>query len=134
MTRVLGVDCGTKRVGLALSDELGLGATPHDVIDRDRAEEKIERLVADKAVTLIVIGLPTSLGGGEGASASDARNFGESLRRLTGVEVVFRDERFTSRIAEDRLLRAGMKRRDRRSAVNKMAAAIILQDYLDTQR
>jgi len=134
VTRVLGVDYGTKRVGLALSDELGLGATPHDVIERDRAEEEIERLVADKGVTLIVIGLPTSLGGGEGTSATDARNFGESLRRLTGIEVVFRDERFTSRIAEDRLLQTGMKRRDRRSAVNKMAAAIILQDYLDTQR
>jgi putative Holliday junction resolvase len=133
VTRILGVDYGSKRVGLALSDQLGLGATPHDVVDRAGAEAEIAHLVSEMEVGLVVVGLPTSLGGHEGPSAIEARNFGESLRRLTGVEVVFRDERFTSRIAEDRLVESGMRRRDRRSAVNKMAAAIILQDYLDTR-
>lgn len=133
MTRVLGVDCGSKRVGLALSDSLGLGATPHGVVVRDRAEAEIGRLVSEMDIDLIVVGLPTGLSGHEGTSAADARNLGAGLKRLTGVEVVFRDERFTSRMAEERLLETGMKRRDRRSAVNKMAAAIILQDYLDSR-
>jgi putative Holliday junction resolvase len=113
VTRILAVDYGSKRVGLAISDPLGLGATPHDVIDRHEAEAEVARLVSEKDIGLIIVGLPTSLGGHEGPSAIESRNFGESLGRLTGVEVVFRDERFTSRIAEDRLLESGMKRRDR---------------------
>ncbi len=131
MTRILGIDCGTRRVGIAWSDPLGLGATPLEVVDRSEALVRIAELVDEEGIETVVIGLPVGLGGLEGRSAEDARNFGAELRRQTGVEVVFRDERFTSRIAEQRLLAAGLKRRERRAEVDRMAAAIILQDYLD---
>lgn len=79
------------------------------------------------------MGMPTGLGGEEGASASAARELGETLGDLLGVDVVYVDERFTSRLADDVLLEAGMKRRDRKETVDKVAAAIILQTYLDRQ-
>ena len=131
MTRVLGIDWGTHRVGVAISDPERILASPHRVVDRSGALDEIKDIVGDMKVETIVIGLPRTLSGEEGRSAEEARNFGRDLERLTGVDVVFRDERFTSRIADQSLLGSGMKRRDRRSTVDKLAAAIILQDYLD---
>ena len=133
MKRSLGVDYGTKRVGLAISDSLGMVATPLTVLERQSAVDDIVRLVQDRDVDTIVVGLPTGLDGTEGQSARDARNLGDELKRQTGVEIVFRDERFTSRMAENALLESGMRRRDRRITVDKVAASIILQDYLDSQ-
>ena len=128
------MDFGSKRVGLALSDPLGIGATPLAVVARSDAVVEIARVVEERDVETIVIGLPTSLGGEEGKSAADARKLGEQLAELTQVSVVFHDERFTSRMAESALLESGMKRRKRRDTVDKVAAAIILRDYLDTRR
>ncbi len=132
MSRCLGVDVGTKRVGLALSDPIGLTATPLDVVDRSDALEEIIRLAQIHEVGTIVVGLPTSLGGGEGTSAVDARSLGEELAQATNAEIVYLDERFTSRMAESALLESGMKRRDRKNTIDKVAAAIILQDYLNS--
>ncbi len=133
MKRSLGVDYGTKRVGLAISDSLGMVATPLTVLERRSAVDDIVKLVQDRDVGTIVVGLPTGLDGTEGQSARDARSLGDELKRQTGVEIVFRDERFTSRMAENALLESGMRRRDRRNTVDKVAASIILQDYLDSQ-
>ncbi len=132
MSRCLGVDVGTKRVGLALSDPIGLTATPLDVVDRSEAVDEIIRLAQIHEVGTIVVGLPTSLGGGEGTSADDARSLGEQLAQATNAEIVYLDERFTSRMAESALLETGMKRRDRKNTIDKVAAAIILQDYLNS--
>ncbi|MDP9495373.1 MAG: Holliday junction resolvase RuvX [Actinomycetota bacterium] len=132
MSRCLGVDVGAKRVGLALSDPIGLTATPLDVVDRATAVQEISRLAQIHEVGTIVVGLPTSLGGGEGTSAVDARSLGEQLAEATEAEIVYLDERFTSRMAESALLESGMKRRDRKTTIDKVAAAIILQDYLNT--
>lgn len=132
MSRCLGVDVGAKRVGLALSDPIGLTATPLDVIDRAVAVEEITRLAQIHEVGTIVVGLPTSLGGGEGTSAVDARSLGDQLAEATEAEIVYLDERFTSRMAESALLESGMKRRERKTTIDKVAAAIILQDYLNT--
>jgi len=77
------------------------------------------------------MGLPTGLSGDEGASAEQARELGAELAEATGVAVEYVDERFTSRMAEAALLESGMKRRDRKENVDKVAAAIFLQDYLD---
>ncbi len=132
MSRCLGVDVGTKRVGLALSDPIGLTATPLDVVDRSDAVDEITRLAQIHEVGTIVVGLPTSLGGGEGTSAVDARSLGEQLAQATNAEIVYLDERFTSRMAESALLESGMKRRDRKNTIDKVAAAIILQDYLNS--
>lgn len=131
MTRYLGVDYGTKRVGLAISDGLGITARPLEVVKRTEAVSRITAIVAELQVDKIVVGMPTGLGGGEGESAIGARELGDELAEAAGVEVVFFDERFTSRMAEGALLESGMKRRDRRATVDKVAAAIILQSYLD---
>lgn len=115
-----------------MSDGLRMLASPHSVFEREDSVEGIARLVEDHDVDLIVVGLPSGLSGTDTRSTGDARNLGEELRRRTGVDVEFFDERFTTRMAESSLIESGMKRRDRRATVDKVAAAIILQDYLDT--
>lgn len=134
MSRVLAVDYGTKRVGLAVSDSLRLTAQPLEVIPRAVALEGVAAIVDQYEIELVVVGVPTSLGGFEGDIAGAARSFGEELRSEADVTVEYADERFTSRMAETTLLETGMKRRDRREAVDMVAAAIILQDYLDAKR
>jgi putative Holliday junction resolvase len=134
VSRSLGIDYGTKRVGLALSDPLGLTARPLAVVPRSKIVEEVLSLVKEQEVGTIVVGLPTGLGGDEGMSASEARKLADELAAATGVDVVLRDERYTSRMAESALLESGMKRRERRESVDKVAAAIILQDYLDNNR
>ena len=130
MTRFIGVDYGSKRVGLAISDGLGLTAQPLEVVPRIKAVDRILELVAEYGIETIVLGLPTGLRGGEGVSAKEARSLGGQLAS-SELEVEYIDERFTSRMAEEVLLESGMKRRDRRDTVDKVAAAIILQGYLD---
>lgn len=130
MTRFIGVDYGSKRVGLAISDSLGLTAQPLEVVPRAKAVERILELVVEYGVETVVLGLPTGLSGGEGVSAQEARSLGGQLASPE-LEVEYIDERFTSRMAEEVLLESGMKRRDRRDTVDKVAAAIILQGYLD---
>lgn len=134
MTRYLGIDYGTRRVGLAISDGLGLTARPLEVVERSQAAKRVGELVAEYEVDKVIVGLPTGLSGGEGESAEAARDLAAEISGIEGVEVEFVDERFTSRIAESALLESGMKRRDRRATVDKVAAAIILQGYLDAQR
>ncbi len=133
MSRLLGVDYGTKRVGLAISDPLGVLASPLAVVPRHEVVRYVANIANDQDLVKIVVGLPTALRGNEGDSANEARVLGEELAEATGLEVVYSDERFTSRIAESNLLETGMKRRDRRKTVDKVAATIILQDYLDAQ-
>jgi putative Holliday junction resolvase len=130
----LGVDYGTKRVGLAVSDPLRLTASPHSVVSPASIVDEVTDLVKELGVGTIVVGLPTGLSGGEGTSASEARKLAEELGTATGVEVVLLDERFTSRMADQKLIESGKRRRARRETVDKVAAAIILQDYLDNQR
>ena len=132
MTRVLGIDYGTKRIGLAISDGLGLTARPLEVVDRDALGEALRRLHEEYRIARVVVGLPTALSGDEGASAEGARRLGAEVEDVLDVEVVYVDERFTSRLAESALLESGMKRRDRKETVDKVAAAIILQTYLDS--
>ena len=130
MSRVIGVDYGARRIGLAISDGLGITARPLEVVEPGRFRDRMAELIAEYGVSTVVIGLPSPLGGGESASTVGARALAGELDGL-GVEVVFVDERFTSKMAESALLESGMKRRDRRATVDKVAAAIILQTYLD---
>lgn len=134
MSRYLGVDYGTTRIGLAISDDLGLTARPLEVVPRGELAGTLRRITADYPVDGVVVGLPTALAGHEGESAQRARDLGAEIASLLDVEVEYVDERFTSRMAEDTLLEAGMKRRDRKETVDKVAAAIILQTYLDSRR
>jgi len=133
VTRYLGVDYGTKRVGLAISDGLGLTARPLEVVPRDIVVERVRELDEEYKIKMVIVGLPTGLSGEEGVSAVGARTLGRELLAATGIPVDYLDERFTSKLAEDVLLQSGMKRRQRRETVDKVAAAIILQDYLDVR-
>jgi putative Holliday junction resolvase len=134
VSRFLGVDYGTKRVGLALSDPLGITASPHSTVPRATVVSEVMNLVKEMDIGTIVVGLPTGLSGDEGMSASEARKLADELGSATGVDVVLVDERYTSRIAEGALLQAGMKRRERREKVDQVAAALILQEYLEKLR
>jgi len=131
VTRILGIDYGTRRIGLAISDGLGITARPLEVVARSDLERALRRIDEEYGIERVVLGLPTGLGGSEGASAAAARELGAEAAEILGVEVVFIDERFTSRMAESALLESGMKRRDRKETIDKVAAAIILQTYLD---
>ena len=135
LARYLGIDPGERRIGIALSDTLGIIAQPHVVLDRRRgsALDEIRAICVEYTVETIVIGLPMSLSGAEGSAAERARAFGDEVARATGCEVVFYDERFTTVQAESALLEGGMKRRQRRETVDKVAAAVMLQGYLDGQ-
>lgn len=133
MSRYLGVDYGTKRIGLAISDELGLTASPLEVVTRTALAGALRRIDSEHSLHAVVVGMPTALRGHEGASAEGARQLGEEIGSLLGVEVEYVDERFTSRMADSTLLEAGMKRRDRKETVDKVAAAIILQTFLDSR-
>lgn len=131
MTRALGVDYGTKRVGLALSDEIGLTAQPFEVVSRVDLAGRLTDLKDEYDIDTVVVGLPTGLSGHEGASALGARALGTEISELLGTELVFVDERFTSRLADMALLESRMRRRERKETIDKVAAAIILQAYLD---
>jgi putative Holliday junction resolvase len=134
--RVLCLDPGTHRIGVAISDPGRVIATPLEVIDRRRiaAVDRVRDLCRDHQVTLIVVGMPTTLRGEEGPAATVARELGDGVTTSTGCDVVYWDERFTSVTAEAALLESGMRRRDRRDRRDMVAAAVILQGYLDHQR
>jgi putative Holliday junction resolvase len=133
VNRYLGVDYGTKRVGLAISDGLGLTARPLEVVPRNVVVERVGELHEEYTIKMVIVGLPTGLSGEEGVSAVGARALGKEVLAATGIPVEYLDERFTSKLAEDVLIQSGMKRRLRRETVDKVAAAIILQDYLDVR-
>jgi putative Holliday junction resolvase len=135
LARDLGLDPGERRIGVALSDPLGIIAQPHVVLDRRRGSvlDEIRAICTEHSVETIVVGLPTSLSGVEASAAERARVFGDEVAGATGCEVVFFDERFTTVQAESALLEGGMKRRQRRETVDKIAAAVMLQGYLDGQ-
>lgn len=133
MGRIIGIDYGTKRVGLAISDGLGLTARPLEVVARDQVVARVSELSNMHEIDKLIVGLPRALAGHEGESAGAARALGAELEAATGLEVEFVDERFTSRIAEQALLGSGMRRRERREKVDKVAAAIILQGYLERE-
>ena len=132
----LAVDLGSARVGVARCDPSGLLATPLATITRGRGDlDELAALVAAHDPIEVIVGLPTSLSGHEGAAAVAARAFAESLAaRLAPVPVRLVDERFTTVVAHDALRQAGRGSRARRSVVDKAAAALILQGALDTER
>ncbi len=129
----LGLDPGERRVGVALSDPTGTIASPHSVIDRRSVEltEAVRMLCEEHDVERIVVGLPTGLSGVEGPSAEAARTVGTAVAEATGLPVEYQDERFTTVTAEAALLEGGVRRAKRRDVRDKVAAAVILQTYLD---
>ena len=133
MSRILGLDPGERRIGVALSDPTGTIASPHSVIDRRVADplDVVRALCEEEGVELIIVGLPTGLSGLEGPSAKAARAFGTLVAEGIGLPVEYQDERFTTVTAESALLEGGVRRDKRRDVRDKVAAAVILQAYLD---
>ncbi len=134
--RILGLDPGERRIGVAVADPTGTIASPDRYIDRTKLDvgSAIADLCHEFDVSLVVIGLPLNLDGREGSSAHSARELGELVEEATGIEVVFQDERFTSKTAEDALISGGMRRKKRRETRDQVAAAVMLQNYLDRRR
>jgi putative Holliday junction resolvase len=135
--RVLGIDLGAARIGLALSDPQGRIALPIAALKRSgerRDIDELVRLVREHEVATAVVGLPLLLSGGEGSAAIEARRFAARLAgRVEPVPVALWDERLTTVEAERALVAADVGRRRRRQAVDSMAAALILQGYLDSR-
>jgi len=134
--RVLALDPGSVRVGVAVSDPLRIIAQPHSSLEaRDPGIlESIAALVTSLDVERIVVGLPLSLDGTEGPSAVQARKFAADVAAATNLEVELADERFSSVTAERSMIEAGARRSERKGARDRVAAAIFLQTYLDGVR
>src|SRR5215208_3068771 len=132
--RVMGLDVGDRRIGVAISDELGIAATPREVLKRDGREwATIARLAEEAEVGEIVVGVPRSLRGELGPQAEKVLGFIATLRARVAVQVVECDERLSTVVAERVLLDAAASRARRREVIDKLAAAVILQGYLDSK-
>lgn len=137
MTVALGLDAGTVRVGLAATDPTGTLASPVAVLSRTRAVElwaRVRREAEERGADTVVVGLPRELDGSEGPAAEDARRLAADAERETGLRVELWDERFTSAEAERALIASGMRRSRRRETVDGVAAALMLQGWLDAHR
>ncbi|MGI8551001.1 MAG: Holliday junction resolvase RuvX [Dehalococcoidia bacterium] len=134
--RLLGIDTGEKRIGIAICDPQEIVAVPLCVLERKGRHdtEAIAGLARREAVEQLVVGLPLSLDGGRGPQAERAMRFGERLASACGLAVVFWDERFSTVEADRVMLEAGLSRRRRDARRDATAAAIILQDYIDSNR
>ena len=139
--RVLGLDYGTKTVGVALSDELGITAQPFDTICRDRENKlrqtlsRIEEICTEYGVKDIILGYPKNMDNSVGEQAKKTEEFAKELRRRTGLNVILWDERLTS-VSAGRVLDEGevKGRKERKKVIDKLAVAIILESYLGSIR
>ncbi len=134
MGRVLALDYGSVRIGVAISDSLLLTAQPLEVIPVDAFDERFVELTETYDIDLVVIGMPTSLDGSQGPSAAGARRLAKQVEDLSGIGVEFVDERFTTSAAERTLIEGKVRRRRRRQVIDKIAAALILEHYLEGRR
>lgn len=136
--RPLGLDLGTKRIGVAVADSAGRLATPYDTVvrtgDRARDHRRIAELCREVEADQLVVGLPLSLDGSVGPAATSALEEADQLGRATGLPVATWDERLTTVTAHQELMAADLDSKQRRAVVDKVAAAIMLQAWLDHER
>lgn len=131
--RILGLDIGHKRIGVALSDPLGITAQGLTVIEYDSesaALDRLDEICREHSVALIVAGLPLHLDGGRGETAVEVERFAGAVGVRTGLPLEFVDERLTTKAAERTLLSANVKRKARREVRDKVAAVLILETFL----
>jgi putative Holliday junction resolvase len=133
--RYLGLDVGNRRIGVAVSDELGLTAQPVMTLERRRSRREdlrsLARLCRRFGVAGIVVGNPLHLDGGASAQAAKTQAFAAELGELTGLPIHMRDERLTTEAAHQILYEAGRKRQEHKRVVDQVAAVMILQGFLD---
>jgi putative Holliday junction resolvase len=131
MNQILGIDFGRARIGLAISDELGLLAHPLETIDFGDAVTRIAGIVKQRNIERVVVGLPKLLSGKIGAAADDVLGFVQKLRETLPCDVITWDERLSTVAAERALHEAGRKAHQTRDYIDQVAAQFILQGYLD---
>jgi len=134
MPRTLGVDYGERRVGLAISDELGMMAMPLDILPVKGPKQVIQDILSlcqEKQVAAIVVGLPLNMDGSRGSAVEAVERFVQELRQQSGRPVEVWDERMSSRQVERMLIDSDVSRARRKGLVDKLAAQVILQSYLD---
>lgn len=133
--RIVAIDHGTKRMGIAVSDELGMLAHPLEYVEAEPltgALKRIEDLVVEKQAGLVLVGMPRNMDGSYGPAAAKVNEFVAELRKVISVPVKTWDERLTSVQANRFMREANVRQRDRKGRADQMAAAILLQSYLDS--
>lgn len=135
--RVLGIDLGSKRIGIAASDRSGTIASPLTVLQRCGSQggdhRNIAKIVVEEEAVAIVVGLPLNMDGSEGKAAQSARAEAERMATVVGVPVYVHDERLTTVVADRVMMEQNMNAQARRKVVDKWAAAVILQAWLDSR-
>lgn len=135
--KLLGLDLGTKTIGVAVSDGLRMGATPLETIKRTKFTkdaEELDRIIAETAVTGIVLGLPLNMDGSEGPRVQSTRAFARNLANRISLPIAFWDERLSTSAVTRTLIEADMSRAKRAEVVDKLAASYILQGALERLR
>lgn len=136
--RILGLDYGTRTVGVAISDELGITAQPLETITRKDANKlrktyaRIEEIVHEYGVETIVLGFPKNMNNTIGERGNETLDFRDALVRRTKAEVILWDERLTTVASEKVLMESGVRRENRKKVIDQIAASLILQGYLDS--
>lgn len=131
----MALDLGERRVGVAISDSLAITAQPFAVIERGgNMLTELRDIIDEFEIDRIVVGLPLKMGGAEGDAASAARREADLMRDSLNLPVVLWDERMTTLTAERALIDQGLRRKKRREVIDKIAAAVILQSYLDSRK
>ncbi len=138
--RAIGLDYGSKTVGVAVTDDIGLTAVSLEIIRREKENHlrqtcaRIEEIIKSRDISVIVIGLPLNMDGSEGKRAEKAREFAAILARRTGIEPVMVDERLTTVEADEIIRVTGNHKKNRKEHIDSMAAAVILEDFLNMHR
>ena len=138
--RIMGLDYGSKTVGVAVSDPLFITAQGVEIIRRKEENKlrqtlaRIEELIVEKEVEKIVLGLPKNMNDTDGPRVATTMEFKEKIERRTGLEVVMWDERLTTVEADNIMIEAGIRRENRKDYVDMIAAQLILQSYLDNNK
>lgn len=132
--KLMGLDLGTKTIGVAISDAMRYSATPHVTLKRSKFTqdaEALQRIIADNAISGIVLGLPLNMDGSEGPRAQSTRAFARNLAQRIDLPIVFWDERLSTAAVTRTLIEADVSRAKRAGVVDKLAASFILQGVLD---
>ena len=136
--RIMGLDFGSRTCGVALTDELLMTAQPKEIIRRERPSQlrktlqRIEELIGENNVGMIVLGLPLNMDDSQGERATLTLEFQDKLQRRTGLPVVMSDERLTTVEADELMDEMGIRGADRKKYVDMLAAAVILRDYMNS--
>ncbi len=134
MPRAMGLDVGTKTIGVALSDPMYMIAQSFTTIQRKKLRDdllELKKIIEDQEVDEVIIGLPKHMNNDIGVSAQRAKSFGQEIKKELNIEVIYQDERMTTQSADRILIESGVRRENRKKHVDAVAATFILQSWLD---